>query len=196
MLGADEKRCWACQKVMPAKAIVCVECKSFQNWRKYLDYSSTALSLMIALISVTTTLFAVTKGRERARSGADIHIVNSRVSDIDYKTGGKQSHGPTFCVEGFVRNSGNAPTTIRSFSLKHPKQEGKGLPMVVRTTDDTGRETTERAVAPTTLLISPGQTKIFSAHCLIENAEDVKEAIVVAEIVDHGGALTTKLGFV
>lgn len=48
--------CRMCSTNIPDSAQKCVHCKSFQNWRRHLNFSSTVLSLLIALISVTATV--------------------------------------------------------------------------------------------------------------------------------------------
>jgi hypothetical protein len=44
--------CIACALEISSKALKCPQCGTFQNWRRKLTFSSTVLSLLIALISV------------------------------------------------------------------------------------------------------------------------------------------------
>ena len=44
--------CVACALEIGSKALKCPQCGTFQNWRRKLTFSSTVLSLLIALISV------------------------------------------------------------------------------------------------------------------------------------------------
>jgi hypothetical protein len=44
--------CRQCRKPIPKGARLCSECKSYQDWRGYLNVSSTVLALLVALISV------------------------------------------------------------------------------------------------------------------------------------------------
>lgn len=48
------KECIYCRSEIHDKAVKCKECDGYQNWRKYLNFSSNILSLLIALISVLT----------------------------------------------------------------------------------------------------------------------------------------------
>ena len=58
-MGDDEirsKKCWACSAELRETQQYCTECKSWQNYRKHLNLSSSILSLLIALISVLGVL--------------------------------------------------------------------------------------------------------------------------------------------
>ncbi len=52
----DEKKqnCVTCKEKINAKALKCIHCDSYQDWRKYLNITNTSLTLIIALISVIT----------------------------------------------------------------------------------------------------------------------------------------------
>jgi hypothetical protein len=54
--------CRICRKSIEIGAIKCTECGSYQDWRRHFSFGIVALSLSIALISVTTTAIQVTKG--------------------------------------------------------------------------------------------------------------------------------------
>jgi hypothetical protein len=45
--------CVVCKKPIPKGALKCTECSSFQGWRRHLEFSSLALSLLVALVSVS-----------------------------------------------------------------------------------------------------------------------------------------------
>ncbi len=49
------KLCNTCGKPMPAAGLKCTECDTFQDWRRYLVFSTTALALLTALVSVVAT---------------------------------------------------------------------------------------------------------------------------------------------
>ena len=53
------KECIYCHSEIHDKAIKCKECDGFQNWRRYLNFSSNILSLLIVLISVLTVSIPV-----------------------------------------------------------------------------------------------------------------------------------------
>lgn len=59
-----EVSCWACLSPLKDKhQKVCLECNSWQNWRRFVSISNTSVALLIALLSVltlvSTTLLAV-----------------------------------------------------------------------------------------------------------------------------------------
>ncbi|WP_224825396.1 hypothetical protein [Cognatishimia sp. MH4019] len=45
-------KCWACQSELAENQKFCCECEHWQNWRRYFGFSTTVLSLLVALISV------------------------------------------------------------------------------------------------------------------------------------------------
>lgn len=45
--------CIECKHIIPVGAVKCKECNSFQDWRRFLVLSGTALSLIVALVSVS-----------------------------------------------------------------------------------------------------------------------------------------------
>lgn len=49
---AGSKSCRECGAQIPSHAKVCKECKSYQDWRRYLVFSQTTLVLLVALFSV------------------------------------------------------------------------------------------------------------------------------------------------
>jgi predicted nucleic acid-binding Zn ribbon protein len=51
--------CFLCRKEIPRGAKICTECNSYQDWRKHFGFSSTVLSLLVALVSVLTVAVPV-----------------------------------------------------------------------------------------------------------------------------------------
>lgn len=49
------KECVVCADTIPQKAAKCRHCGSFQNFRRHFDFGNTALALLVALVSVSTT---------------------------------------------------------------------------------------------------------------------------------------------
>lgn len=49
---AGSKDCRECAAEIPANARLCKECKSYQDWRRYLVFSQTTLVLLVAMFSV------------------------------------------------------------------------------------------------------------------------------------------------
>ncbi|MCX7306874.1 MAG: hypothetical protein NTZ72_02550 [Afipia sp.] len=52
--GSKSKPCVACASKIPASAIKCVKCGSYQNYRRYFEFGNTTIALLIALISVVS----------------------------------------------------------------------------------------------------------------------------------------------
>lgn len=53
------KKCVRCYSDIPSKSTFCKECKGYQNWRRHVNFSTTILALMIALVSVTASFFSL-----------------------------------------------------------------------------------------------------------------------------------------
>lgn len=52
-------RCRYCKAEIPSGAVLCSECKCYQDWRGNLPITSTGLALVVALLSVTATMVPV-----------------------------------------------------------------------------------------------------------------------------------------
>lgn len=59
--SANTKPCRVCSEEIKKSAIKCVHCDSYQDWRSKLTFSSTVLSLLVALVSVLTAAIPVFK---------------------------------------------------------------------------------------------------------------------------------------
>jgi hypothetical protein len=53
------RRCPQCLETVPYKVKICPNCKSYQDWRRFAALGQTNLALIVALISVLTTLLNV-----------------------------------------------------------------------------------------------------------------------------------------
>jgi len=51
---APQSECRVCKEPIRTGAQRCTHCGTFQNWRRYLTFSATVLSLLVALVSVLT----------------------------------------------------------------------------------------------------------------------------------------------
>ena len=58
----SQKICLDCLEPIPAKARKCLKCGSFQDWRRFTGQSATTLSLLIALITVSTFAYNTWRG--------------------------------------------------------------------------------------------------------------------------------------
>jgi len=69
---ARAAECVVCRETMKPGVRKCIRCGAFQSWvRRRLDFSGTILSLLVALVSVTT--FAIPSIREAFHPNAEIH---------------------------------------------------------------------------------------------------------------------------
>lgn len=53
--------CWACRTLLKLNQVKCTECDSWQNWRRYLVFSSTSLALIVAILSGLATVFSLSE---------------------------------------------------------------------------------------------------------------------------------------
>lgn len=53
--------CRVCKQPIALGAKKCIHCESFQDWRRYLNLSSTVLALIVALVSVLSISFPIIK---------------------------------------------------------------------------------------------------------------------------------------
>ena len=94
----DSKRCVSCLESMVPGATKCPHCGSFQNWRRYLNLSTVMLSLLIALISVSTVGISIFKEviiPKRAKLNV---LILDKDGDLSFQL--------------IVNNTGNAPGLI------------------------------------------------------------------------------------
>lgn len=54
---AVARQCWACKSEIADDQLICIECDSWQNWRRYTVFSAMILSLLISLLSVFGLVF-------------------------------------------------------------------------------------------------------------------------------------------
>jgi hypothetical protein len=60
-MNESKVQCVVCREDIIEGATKCTHCDAYQDWRRYFGVSNIFLSLMIALISVSTTLYQVVK---------------------------------------------------------------------------------------------------------------------------------------
>jgi len=100
--GQKNQYCCECKELMPKGASKCTHCGSFQNWRRYLSLSSVVLSLLVALISVSTVGISVFRDNIISKyAKLDVVILNQE-SDLKFQL--------------LIRNAGNAPGLIGNLS--------------------------------------------------------------------------------
>jgi hypothetical protein len=87
--------CPECKQPVPTDANICPNCKSYQNWRRYVAVGQTNLALLVALFSVLTTLFSV-----------GLPLIRSRGADIRFLLESVSGNQPTFIVRNDGRSGG------------------------------------------------------------------------------------------
>jgi hypothetical protein len=71
-------QCRICKSEMNQGAVFCLHCKSYQNWRRYLNLSSSVLALLVALVSVlSATLPQIIQSLEQQNSILQCSLVES-----------------------------------------------------------------------------------------------------------------------
>lgn len=117
--GNTEHTCWACQTPLKRRQKICLECESWQNWRKYLSISNATLGLLVALIAVTSALLPnLVKLGTRDLKRFDL-ISGSVTSSEDNRV----------TIQLKVLNSGNinviTPLLIFCYSAVEPNEDSK-----------------------------------------------------------------------
>jgi hypothetical protein len=103
----SRKVCKVCGESIATPAVKCIHCGSYQVWwRGILGLSNTFLALLIALISVTTSLLPVLK-----------NSFASKNSDLQFSYQGANEYAITV----FASNLGIRPGSVRSATMKVPK---------------------------------------------------------------------------
>ncbi len=73
----SDVRCWACASTLEAQAAVfCSKCNHYQNWRRFLTFSTTSLSLLVALIAVTGAVAPAIAGLFETPAKLSVAIVD------------------------------------------------------------------------------------------------------------------------
>lgn len=91
------KLCATCGEPIALSARKCIHCDAYQDWRRYLAFSSTVLALLIALLSVATVAVPVLRD-----------VLIAKDSDLVGSFQGLSDNEAVFVVS----NSGNRPGTV------------------------------------------------------------------------------------
>lgn len=97
----ERKSCVICGSAINLGAIKCVECGSFQDWRRHLSWSNTTLALVVAIITSATALFQALFGGDEIGSNLATSVQAAKDNQ--------------FIVN--VVNSGDRPATLISAQL-------------------------------------------------------------------------------
>jgi hypothetical protein len=111
-----KKACTICAALIPAHAIKCTVCDSFQNWREYFNFSQlpTILALLTALASVIATSTPTLIG-----------WFGREYSQLEVKFD-RDDHAGAIIVS--VYNGGNRGGGIKDISLVIPLKNPQGTP--------------------------------------------------------------------
>jgi hypothetical protein len=114
--------CAVCKEPIQAGALKCIHCESYLDWRGYLAVSQTTLALLIALISVVSSMVPPLVDW-MSRHYSDIHA-EVRQPYLDR-------------LEISVANTGNRPGMLVSVSLAALKADGNRVgPILLQTQSD------------------------------------------------------------
>jgi hypothetical protein len=84
--ATEKKSCLACSSPIPIGAIKCVDCGTYQTWRRHLDFGNTTLALVVAALGIATTIPSTIIGVSSALQGAYEPEYVSRILKIDHET--------------------------------------------------------------------------------------------------------------
>jgi hypothetical protein len=98
----ETKRCKICAEEINRNATICIHCKSYQDWRSAFGFSTTALSLIVALVSVLTVALPVMKD-----------VITPKNSYLTYTVQGSTQNS----VYVLISNLGSRPGSITSAAL-------------------------------------------------------------------------------
>ncbi len=159
------KLCIECKFGIHPEAKKCVHCQSRQDWRRFFDFSSTILSLLIALLSVLGLSMASIVG---ALSDVDakvrVNLLATRVDHLRYGDKAMRSLVATI----WVTNGGKLPGAVKSVSLRLPSSPDWDPNIVIM---DKAREGQPITVAWTTSIIAPGESRILDVYYPTEKPE-------------------------
>ena len=138
--------CVMCKETIQAGARRCPHCSSFQNWQRYLTFSSVVMSWAIALISVLTVVVSVvTKIGKLEEENLQLRLL-------------EVNHAEHYLLM-WGSNPGKRPGVVRSASIEvagvHPDTDGKWDLGVARE-DAIQRQPGRQIVEAGPVIIEPG----------------------------------------
>ena len=82
MTTSKKQLCRVCREAIHKGALICNECKSRQDWRRHLTFSSTVLSLLVALMSVSAIAIpAIASAFKSHASDIRVAVIRTREHD-------------------------------------------------------------------------------------------------------------------
>lgn len=107
--------CLACREPIQRGASVCKECGAHQDWRRHLNFSGTILSLLVALVSVTSIGVPwIVEAVEAESSELHASVV---------RTGEYAGSDQWFDAQLLVANTGTRPGTLGHVHFRASPQE-------------------------------------------------------------------------
>jgi RNA polymerase subunit RPABC4/transcription elongation factor Spt4 len=163
------RKCPDCQQVVPDGAKVCLSCKAYQDWRRFVPIGQTNLALIVAALSILTTLFSVVLPLTQP-SDADLKIMF--VSE-----GG--SHA-SFFVRNNGRSGGSVVVTHFVFIFDTPDGRRHGMQLPLRSEPVLIRAGAEDRLSATT---SPDLVKTIrdtlNTHGALRQVKTLSEVLSV-----------------
>jgi len=107
-----KKECRVCAELIEGRALKCIHCDSYQDWRRHLGFGTTVLSLLIALVAVATPLIgAIEKFFHVSRAELRFSVQSAQAGVLTV----------------LVTNDGERPGAIAQGTLSFPRGEGAYL---------------------------------------------------------------------
>jgi hypothetical protein len=169
MADSEGVSCLECREPLRAGAGKCVRCNAYQDWRRYFAFSTTVLSLLIALLSVATVCIPVLIDALRPADA----VIRLSIGDIStpslawsyYRQRAGWGDLPPHVADRFeislvvrlvATNSGTRPGVIEAVDVR-------GIYL-----DDPSKVFAATLIAGNLsgpIPVNPGQTVLFEAHC-------------------------------
>ena len=113
------RKCRDCQQVVPNGAKVCLSCKAYQDWRRYLPIGQTNLALIVAALSILTTLLSVV-----------LPLMHPSDADLKIMFVSEYASNASFFVRNNGRSGGSIAVTHFVFIFEIPNgRQGTQLPL-------------------------------------------------------------------
>ena len=101
-----DKKCISCKTLIDEKAVKCIHCEAFQDWRRYFPISSVVLSMLVALISVLgITIPILINAFQSEYSKVEIRVQSCEVDKGEirlYLLVSNKGNKPAFLAEGSI----------------------------------------------------------------------------------------------
>lgn len=137
---ATKKSCRTCGEPISSSASKCVHCQSWQDWRSMFATSTTVLSLLVALISVTTAALPTIVG-----------LLTPKRSELSFSFQGVAGPDDQLTLQFLGSNSGTKPGSVRGATYL------KGLRWISRSFHLSSSQQDRSAI-----ILEPGKAELLS----------------------------------